>query len=346
MTLRGFSSRILGALGLMSLTGASGCSRVQGTGEVASDPSMSRTRAPDLRTGEAREVPNSCARLTHRLCREVGRDSSICRNAEATFDLLSSQACRAGLQDFAATRLKVEQQREKCGELEARLCAGVGPDTESCAMVKKKTREFPVGLCLEMLDQVDEIAAELKQRELAKRPLDADQQAKIAAGDVPSLGPTNAQVTVVAFSDFECPYCSLAAGVTSQVRERFRDEVRLVFRQFPLSLHRHARDAAKAALAAHAQGKFWELHDKMFHNQNNLDRASLEGYAEELELDLAEFRGTLDSQQNEARVERDIALGTEVAVVGTPTLFINGQRIGNATDWAEVSEAIETALGG
>jgi protein-disulfide isomerase len=197
-----------------------------------------------------------------------------------------------------------------------------------------------------MLAQIDDVVAELQQQEKANQPLSPEQQAAIAAPGAPSFGPTTASVTVVEFSDFECPYCARAADVTHQLRERFGERVRLVFRQFPLSFHQNARGAAEAALAAHSQGKFWEFHDQLFAHQDRLGREALEEYAQVVGLNLAEFKQALDDGRHSSRLTDDVALGNDVAVQGTPTLFINGQRVENPLDFEAVARQIDAALGG
>jgi protein-disulfide isomerase len=196
-----------------------------------------------------------------------------------------------------------------------------------------------------MLAHVDEIVADLKQQEKANQPLSSEQMAALAAGDVPGFGPKDAKVTIVEFSDFECPFCSRAAAVASQIKEKYGDKVRFVFRQFPLSFHKAADGAAQASLAAHSQGKFWEFHDQLFQNQKQLDRQSLEGYAKAVGLNVDKFKQELDSKQHAERVEADVKMGNEVAVQGTPTMFINGKRVANPTDFDAVAKDIDAALG-
>ena len=128
------------------------------------------------------------------------------------------------------------------------------------------------------------------------------------------------------------------------IKERYADTVHFVFRQYPLSFHEHAELSAQAALAAHAQGKFWELHDKMFANQSKLDRSSLEAYAQELGINMTEFRAALDQQRYEPAVKAELQLGEEAAVDGTPTMFINGQRAPNPTNFESVRAAIDREL--
>ncbi|HLT35695.1 MAG TPA: thioredoxin domain-containing protein, partial [Enhygromyxa sp.] len=188
--------------------------------------------------------------------------------------------------------------------------------------------------------------AELTRMEAKNKPLEADKIAKIAAGNVPAYGPADAKVTVVEFSDFQCPYCSLAATAVDEVKQKYGDRVRFVFRQFPLSFHKEAHLAAQASLAANAQGKFWEYHDKLFANQKALGREDLEKYAQEVGLDMGEFRKALDEGTYKATVDAELTLGGEVFVEGTPTMFINGERVANATDAAAISTALDKALAG
>jgi protein-disulfide isomerase len=327
--------RILGTIGTLSWLCLVGCDKKPAT----DSPSQDSTAKSSEPSG------NPCGSLTDKLCGELGKESSGCEAAKVTIELLSDGACTAGLKDFETTKNKLKKQGKKCDELVEKLCAGVGPDTDSCKLVKEKTREMPPTECASMLDHTDEVIKELKQQEKANLPLDAAAQSKLTVGDVPAFGPANAKVTLVEFSDFQCPYCSRAAAVTSQIKEKYGTRIRFIFRQFPLPFHQNAQGAAQAALAAHAQGRFWEFHDKMFQNQETLERTALEGYAKDLGLDVAKFKAALDSSQTAEQVKADVALGNEVAVEGTPTLFINGKRTSNPTDFAEVSKEIESALG-
>jgi protein-disulfide isomerase len=128
------------------------------------------------------------------------------------------------------------------------------------------------------------------------------------------------------------------------LKAKYGDKVHFVFRQFPLSFHQNAHISAEASLAANAQGKFWEFHDKLFANQQKLDRESLEGYAKELGMNVADFKKALDDKTYAAAVDAEQKLGEEVAVDGTPTMFMNGKRVTNPTDLAELSKEIDAAL--
>jgi protein-disulfide isomerase len=287
----------------------------------------------------------SCTTLATKICDQAGAESSTCASVKKTTSLISANTCAVALADIDYTMQQLAAAGQPCADLSKRLCADLGPESSTCKMVQDQTPQMPGEQCEQMLDQYDKVLADLQQMEARNKPLEAEAIAKIAAGDVPSYGPEDATVTVVEFSDFECPYCSLAAAAVDQAKEKYGDRVRFVFRQFPLSFHQQAHLAAQASLAAHAQGKFWEFHDKLFANQKQLGRDALEGYAKELGLDMDAFNKALDDGTYKDTVDAELALGQEVFVQGTPTMFVNGARVSNSTDAATVSAAIDAALG-
>jgi protein-disulfide isomerase len=195
-----------------------------------------------------------------------------------------------------------------------------------------------------MLDRYDEVLADLQAYEREQQPLGLEEQKAIAAGDAPSFGPVDAKVTVVVFSDFQCPYCAKAAEAVSHLKAHYADKVRLVFRQFPLSFHKQAKLAAEAALVAQASGKFWEYHDQLFKNQDKLELDALSSYAQNVGLEPVSFREKLEEHAYVDRIQTDLQLGERVNVQGTPTLFINGKRSSNATSTETVVSEVESAL--
>src|SRR5262249_31108018 len=148
--------------------------------------------------------------------------------------------------------------------------------------------------------------------------------AKIEVGQAPVHGPKNAPVTIVEFSDFQCPFCKKVVPTLHDIEKQYGVKVKVAFKHQPLPFHSNAKLAAVASVAAQEQGKFWEYHDKLFENQQALDRASLERYAGELGLNVSKFKSALDSKKLEARVDADVAEATRSGVQGTPTFFING----------------------
>jgi Na+/H+ antiporter NhaA len=140
-------------------------------------------------------------------------------------------------------------------------------------------------------------------------------------------GPLDAPLTLLEYGDFECPFCAKATGVTAELRSRFGDELRYVFRHLPLSeVHPHAELAARAAIAADQQGKFWPMHDMLFARQSELELEDLLGYAGDLDLDIERFARALDDPAVDDRIRADLASAEASGARGTPTFFIAGRR--------------------
>jgi len=157
-------------------------------------------------------------------------------------------------------------------------------------------------------------------------------------------GGVKAPVTIVEFSDYECPFCGRAERIVNQVMTTYGDRIRLVYRDFPLEMHQHARLASEAANCANAQGKFWEYHAKLFDNQTALSEEQLKGYAEELGLDKAKFETCLKEKPFKAAIDKDMADGSKVGVNGTPAFFINGRMLSGAQPFDKFKEVIDDEL--
>ncbi|MCL2011546.1 MAG: thioredoxin domain-containing protein [Cystobacterineae bacterium] len=162
--------------------------------------------------------------------------------------------------------------------------------------------------------------------------------------NAPSKGPQDAPVTMLIWSDFECPYCSRVVPTLHALAQKYAVQVRFVFRHLPLHFHKNAQKAAEATMAAHAQGKFWEMHDLLFQNQKALDEASLISYAQKLNLDVRKFQEALDRGTYADYVKQDSATASAYSITGTPTFIINGQALSGAQPQAKFEEAIEAAL--
>lgn len=180
----------------------------------------------------------------------------------------------------------------------------------------------------------------------------------------PYLGPADAKVTVIEFSDFQCPYCAAAAGTHSALISQLKSKdpqweapvpklkelakegkIKFVFKQFPLGFHPHAEKAAEASECAFEQGKFWEYHDILFNNQNNLELESLKKYAQELNLDATKFNECLDSGKHAQAIEGDINQGQAAGISGTPAFLVNGQLVSGAVSFSVLKAMIEAELG-
>jgi len=160
----------------------------------------------------------------------------------------------------------------------------------------------------------------------------------------PAKGPAAAPVSVVEFSDFECPFCAEVVPVVRELLKAYPTQVRLSFKHFPLPFHKHAALAHEAALAAGEQGKFWEMHDLLFAGQGAMSHEDLVSKAKELNLDMPRFLVDLDSRRFKAVVEADRKEGDRLGVDGTPFFFINGHALSGAGNLAEFKHLLDTAL--
>jgi protein-disulfide isomerase len=156
-------------------------------------------------------------------------------------------------------------------------------------------------------------------------------------------GPSGARVTIVEFADYECPFCARAEAIVHTVEQAHPGDVRFVFKNLPLPFHTHARLMAKAAVAADAQGHFWDMHDRLYTLAAPVERAALDRAAQALGLDLARFDRDLDDPSLDARIDADEADGKALGVKGTPTFFVNGRRIVGAQPSAVFEKAIASA---
>jgi protein-disulfide isomerase len=159
------------------------------------------------------------------------------------------------------------------------------------------------------------------------------------------LGTPAAAVTLLEYGDYECPFCAAAHPAVKQVLQLVPSDILFAYRHFPLTqIHPHAQQAAEAAEAAGAQGRFWEMHDLLFAHQDHLALSDLVGYAGALGLDLDRFASELESGAHSARVREDFLSGVRSGVNGTPTFFVNGIRHNGGYDTESLLEAIGSAL--
>ncbi|MBN8227584.1 thioredoxin domain-containing protein [Corallococcus macrosporus] len=197
-----------------------------------------------------------------------------------------------------------------------------------------------------------QVYARIMEKGVERAPARAQQQAEPPAAakkvdvpaDSPVVGPATAKVTIVEWSDFECPFCSRAVPTLNKIKETYGKDVRVVFRHQPLPMHSHAKLAAQASMAAHEQGKFWEMHDKLFANQRALERGDLEKYAQEIGLDVNKFKAALDSNKFSAKVDADAAAGMAVGANGTPAFFINGRFLSGAQPFEAFKPLIDQEI--
>jgi len=196
----------------------------------------------------------------------------------------------------------------------------------------------------------DAVETPVREPEAAPTParvLDEDALYRVPVAGAPSRGAADALVTIVAFSDFECPFCARAVATMARLAATYGPDVRLVFRHRPLPFHEHARLAAEAAMEAFAQrgdAGFWAMHDLLFENQRSLERADLERLAGLAGLDLRRFRAALDAHTHAPAIEADLALAESLGVVGTPYFYVNGRLVRGAQPFETFRAAVDTSL--
>jgi protein-disulfide isomerase len=168
-------------------------------------------------------------------------------------------------------------------------------------------------------------------------------QFEIPADD-PARGPESALVTIIEFSDFQCPFCRGAEDTLEAIRRQYGDQVRLVYMDFPLRFHVHAMLAASAARCAGEQGKLWQYREALLANRINLRLNDLEATAEQLGLDTAQFEACLENGRYYGSIKRDIAEGRYLGVAGIPTFFINGRRVAGSQKLESFEKLIDRQL--
>jgi protein-disulfide isomerase len=232
------------------------------------------------------------------------------------------------------TKLTVAQKNRVLHALRTEDCScGCGMKIAECR-VKDPNCAFSRGLSATLVESVRKgkteaaAVAEMKASKFGHRPEPKllDDPVAIPTDGSPVIGPANARVTLVEFSDFQCPYCYKAVEKIDTILKAFPNDVKLVFKQYPLDIHSQALISAQAAIAAHQQGKFWPLHNVMFANHGGLSRKAILGWASGIGLDMKRFEADLDSDVVKKQIARDVADGDKAGVEGTPTVYINGQR--------------------
>jgi protein-disulfide isomerase len=261
--------------------------------------------------------------------------------------IVKAEAAKAGMSDQDYIRKRVEeapvQQPTEAQERQFydRLKAGgqIPPDATFDSL---KDRIGQALINQQRQGQMQKVVAELQKQ--ANLKIDLPQPRIQVAAEGPTRGPKDAPITIVEFSDFECPYCGAAHDTVEQVMSSYAGKVRLVYRQFPLSFHPHAAKAAEASLCAADQGKFWEYHDVLFKNQKKLDPTDLKAYAGEVGLDGQKFGQCLESGDKKKTVDADQQAGLAAGVGGTPAFFINGIFLNGAVPVDEFKKIIDVEL--
>lgn len=166
----------------------------------------------------------------------------------------------------------------------------------------------------------------------------------VEVGDGPFIGPKDAKVTIVEFTDYQCPFCSRVRGTINELLTTYKDKIRYTLKDFPLSFHQFAKKAHEAALCAGDQDKYWDYNKFLWENQTALDIKDLKEYAKKAKLDTGKFDKCLDSGKHTADVEKNFNYGQSLGVTGTPSFFVNGIMMSGAKPLEEFKQIIDTEL--
>jgi len=257
-------------------------------------------------------------------------------------NFLPDAACAEAMKAVDAQVAYFHTLRKPCEDLVRKLCADLGPDArDTCDHVRRKTSQFGNGRCQVMLQDYATVLHEVRTLAGERRDLSAaDLQAQRGA-EAPRIGPADAPIAVIFYGDFECPFCAEMAEVFRALVQRWGKDVLFVYRNYPLEMHPHAQLAAEAALAAHAQGKFWPFFDALYAKEGAaLTRDALIAAAREVGLDEARFTAELDGHAWADRVAQDRALGTHVGVMKTPSFLVGRRRVFGTATLDSLSTAI------
>ena len=181
----------------------------------------------------------------------------------------------------------------------------------------------------------------------AREPEDENRVYRVPVGDAPQRGPDDALVTIVAFSEFQCPFCSRVRPTLDRITEQYGSDVRIVFKHYPLPFHQHAQAAAEVAVEVRSQrgdAAFWRMHDVLFENQRELSEAALVRYARQAGASGTGVQRALSTGAHRATVERDMELGRAQGSLGTPTFFINGKKLAGAQPFESFAAVIDREL--
>jgi protein-disulfide isomerase len=307
----------------------------------ASEPVAEVNGKPITMGDLEKSVAGQLAKLDHqrRAVLEGGLGSLIDQK------LLEAEAASRGITVEALEKVEID---DKAGQIS---------DADAEAFYKANKARLPPNRSeKQLLPQIKTYLANQKKEQLRDDLLSAlrtkyhskvllePERMQVSDAGAPAKGPKDAPVTIIEFSDYQCPFCARVEPALKEAFKTFGDKIRLVYRQFPLGFHANAEKAAEASLCANDQGKFWEMHDAMFADQHALGVDKLKATAARLGLNADQFDKCLDSGKYKAQVQKDVADGTAVGVQGTPTLFINGRVISGAVPFSEIKRVIDDEL--
>lgn len=308
-------------------------------GSVITEAQVRTEAASDL---DSLELQMLRATAAHALRRHEALEESLQRLLEEK--LLAAEAAKRGISQEQLLSLEIKQTAPHI------TAEDIDRIYEANRERLGQSKEEAVPRIERYLRKQGEIAA----REAFLRKLEQEHQVirsleplrfDVKTAGSPSLGPKSAPVTLIAFTDFQCPYCKDFSETLQEILKAYANKVRLVLRQFPLTeIHPDAQRAAEASLCANAQNRFWEMHDALFRNQDDLKEGTIKAQAREIGLDAKKFDSCLESSRYRARVREDLRAGSIAGTDGTPAIYINGRYLNGSRSYEEIASIIDEEL--
>ena len=327
-------------LGLLALAGGA-------SAEPAGTPSASSEIVATIGKDRSISANELDQRLGNRLLLSQTQAYEIKRKVleeQITQTLLEAEAARAGISVAELDQREIEGKVPEVSVEEARAVLESAPDNfrslpeaEALARLRRGMRQQRVSA------RRTEYLRGLELAYKVTRHLDPPRIA-VSSDDDPSLGPSDAPVTIVLFSDYECPYCARASETVRKLKDKYGDRLRVVLRDLPLPMHKEAARAAEAAECADDQNKFWAMHDVLFSNQKDLSAGALPRYAEQAGLDAAAFSTCLQSGRHASEVQKDKSDAEAYGVSSTPVQFINGRLVPGNRPLAFLTQVVDEEL--
>jgi hypothetical protein len=276
----------------------------------------------------------------------LSTSGSTCRGQSGSSDIAKDPGTPAEvtLAGVDTSPLTPREKKEWSGYVSELLapCSDVPVSIAQCVQEKR-----PCSRCLPAAKYVLKGVRDGMSREQVEKSyhgrFDADLIKDVTPGDSPAKGPIGAPITLIEFADFECPYCAVMAPRLEEAFAKHPGQIRFVYKFMPLSGHPHGEIAARAAIAAMDQGKFWEMHDKLFTNRDHLEPQDLDSYAKDLGLDMNKFHQDGTSQATTDRLAAERKQADSLEVKGTPTIYINGREYDPQSD---LNDWLALELGG
>jgi predicted DsbA family dithiol-disulfide isomerase len=308
-------------------------------GQTISEAELQREAAPELQRLEDKRVQFLAG---HEREKQKAVEDALTEIVNTR--LLDAEAKKRGITIDDLVRQEVQNKVPTPSEEEVRRFYDVNRSRINGSFIETAL-EIRNYLMEEQRDQTFAALLSKLRKDFGFRSMLEPLRTQVSTQGHPSKGPANAPVTIVEFSDFECPYCGGMFPTLQKIEAAYKDKIRIVYRQFPLNaIHPKAQKAAEASLCANDQGKFWQLHDAMFEDQQKLAVDDIKSKASALAMDSAAFATCLDSGKHAAAVRESIIEGSKAGVEGTPALFVNGRYLGGNQPYAEIEKVIEDEL--